>query len=260
MTDKIFRQHLLVCSIFSSTKLTWKMKLISFASLLRLRQRKKEIVWERKQLDEEEANVDEEIASLEEQFRLTAKEERAEEDEEEEDSRAGIDVGFSDVFVEGQVENVEENSVEEEDVIEENVEEEEEVKDVGGEDMDEDLEAGASDVNEGLVEGAAEWLPLNFRYARKWLEQDGDDSDIPKKYTPCLYFFRAPHGCQREDACHWSHNEEIFGREPFAAFLENLSWERKDRKTFTCPQPPPGPYPPGPPKKHRRVKRDEEDL
>ena len=129
--------------------------------------------------------------------------------------------------------------------------------------MDEDLEAGASDVNEGLEEGnvnkeqaeeeseeAAEW------YASKWWEQDGDDSGIPKKYTPCVYFFKARHGCQKNETCQFSHNEEIFREEPCAAFLKNLSWGRKERKTFARPPP----YPPGPPKKHRRVKRDEEDL
>ena len=126
------------------------------------------------------------------------------------------------------------------------------------EDRDEDLEAGASDVNEGLEEGnvnkeqaeeeseeAAEW------YASNWWEQDGDDSGIPKKYTPCAYFFKARHSCQNE-TCQFSHTEEIFREEPIATFLKNLSWGRKGRKAFA--RPPPW----NERKKHRRA--DEEDL
>ena len=136
---------------------------------------------------------------------------------------------------------------EEEDMDEEDLE-----AGASDEDMDEDLEAGASDVNEGLEEGnvnkeqaeeeseeAAEW------YASNWWEQDGDDSGIPKKYTPCVSFFKARHSCQNE-TCQFSHNEEIFREEPFAAFLKNLSWGST--------RPPPW----NERKKHRRA--DEEDL
>ena len=66
---------------------------------LKLRRRRDEIGWEKKQLDLEEANVDKEIDLLEEEFRLTVKE--------------------------GE-ENPEEDLVEEEDVIEVDAEEEEE--------------------------------------------------------------------------------------------------------------------------------------
>jgi hypothetical protein len=134
-------------------------------------------------------------------------------------------------------ENMEEDLAEEEDVIEEDVEEEEEeeVKDVEEE----------------------EFVPNGFDYAWLWYDQDGDDSGIPREYTPCKYFFKSKHGCQKNKTCQFSHDKEIFGIEPFAAFLKNLAWDRKERKTF--PRPPPYP-PPGPPKKHRRVKRDEEDL
>ena len=145
-------------------------------------QRKKEIRWEKNQLDEDEANVDEEIAWLEEEFRLAAKEEEEEEEEEEE----------------------------------------------------------------------------GFDYAWLWYDQDGDDSGILREYAPCKYFFKSKHGCQKNKTCQFSHDKEIFGIEPFTAFLKNLAWDRKERKTF--PRPPPYPPPGGPPKKHRRVKRDEEDL
>ena len=160
-------------------------------------------------------------------------------------------------LVEEEEENMEEDLVEEEDVIEED-----EVFDVEvleeEEDMDEDLEAGASDVNEGLEEvnenkeqAEEESEEAAERYATKWWEQDGDDSGIPKKYTPCVYFFKARHGCQNK-TCQFSHNEEIFREEPFAAFLKNLSWGRKERKTFARP----------PPRKERKKHRraDEEDL
>ena len=68
-------------------------------------------------------------------------------------------------------------------------------------------------------------------YARKWLEKNGDDSEIPKKYSPCVYFFKKKHGCQI-NTCQFSHNEEIFLEEPFAALLQKLSWRKK---TFAPP-------------------------
>ena len=79
--------------------------------LIELRRRKKEIEWEKKQLDLEEENVDEAIASLEEEFRRTwsSKQSFASFEEEEEEER----------FDE---EEEKDNLVEEEDVIEEGVE------------------------------------------------------------------------------------------------------------------------------------------
>ena len=102
-------------------------------------QRKKEIRWEKNQLDEDEANVDEEIAWLEEEFRLAAKEEEEEEEEdveEEEEDVAGIagleeeenmeeDLAEEEDAGLEEEENMEEYLAEEEDVIEEDVEEEE---------------------------------------------------------------------------------------------------------------------------------------
>ena len=82
------------------------------------------------------------------------------------------------------------------------------------------------------------------QYARTWLEQNGDDSGIPKEYSPCVYFFKTKRGCQI-NTCQFSHNEEIFREEPFAALLQKLSWMKK---TFAPPRR----------KKHRRA--DEEDL
>ena len=73
------------------------------------------------------------------------------------------------------------------------------------------------------------------RYARIWLEQGGDDSEIPKKYSPCVYFFKAEYSCQNEE-CQFSHNK-IFEDEPFAALWKTLSWKMKVRNTFARPPP-----------------------
>ena len=75
-------------------------------------------------------------------------------------------------------------------------------------------------------------------YAHKWMEQVDIEqsgiwnvSGIQEKYTPCKFFFKARHGCQ-QNTCDFSHNKEIFRKEPFADFLKNISWEKKERKTF----------------------------
>jgi hypothetical protein len=92
-----------------------------------------------------------------------------------------------------------------------------------------------------------------WRYARKWQEQGGDAVGIPKKYTPCLYFFKARHGCQKDEACQFSHNGKIFDVEPFHAMVQDRSREKKERKTFARPRPCQER------KKHRRAD-EEEDL
>ena len=66
---------------------------------------------------------------------------------------------------------------------------------------------------------------IEEHYANKWLEQNGDDAGIPKKYTPCKYFFKTT--CRNNKACEFSHNEEIFREEPFADILKNFCWGRK---------------------------------
>ena len=63
-------------------------------------------------------------------------------------------------------------------------------------------------------------------YAWQWLQQNGDDSGIPKPFTPCAYFFKNHH-CKFEGKCEFSHNEEIFLKEPFAACMVNLEWESR---------------------------------
>ena len=78
---------------------------------------------------------------------------------------------------------------------------------------------------------------VEFDYARRWQAQGGDDSGIPKEYTPCKFFFKARDSCQMSK-CLFSHNTDIFCQEPFASILQNLSWERK-AKTKTFPRPPP---------------------
>ena len=66
-------------------------------------------------------------------------------------------------------------------------------------------------------------------YARLWFKQKGLDKGIPKEYTPCLYFFKAGHGCTI-NACQFSHNP-IFREEPFAAMLKTFTWQtRQSRK------------------------------
>ena len=60
-------------------------------------------------------------------------------------------------------------------------------------------------------------------YAWKWVKQNGENYGIPKQYTPCVYFFKN-HDCQKEEKCEWSHNEDIFLKEPFADCLKNFFW------------------------------------
>jgi hypothetical protein len=75
-------------------------------------------------------------------------------------------------------------------------------------------------------------------HAAGWMkdtEDGGDGSVIPKKFTPCRFFFKAFNGCRKEEGCEFSHNRRIFGEEPFADFLKNLSWERKDWRNFAQP-------------------------
>ena len=193
-------------------------------TLMRMRQRKKEIGREKKQLDLEEEDIDSAITEIEEQFQPTVKEETdAEEEEEQEQELLQEEEEEPDG---GQEEDGADEEDLEEDVI--GVKEAEE-------DMDEDLEAGAPEMWMRWCGGDDDaW------YAQMWMDQKGHPGGIPKKHTPCLYFFRAHNGC-RDKKCMFSH-EDIFLEEPFATFLQNLSWERKDRRTFT----------PRPQKKHRR--------
>ena len=193
------------------------------------------------QLDKKEAILDKEIASLEKELHLLTKEEKEEGGE----------------FVHGSIIR---------DLLKEDLE-----------DVDENLAAGASDVkkeeepSEEAEEtracvkcGCLEWFQRlteeccwkeygidcvfkeesqetasgqAWQYARKWHEQGGDAVGIPKQYTPCLYFFKAKHGCQRKEACQFSHNGKIFRKEPFHAMVQSFSWETKERKSFTQPRP-----------------------
>ena len=83
------------------------------------------------------------------------------------------------------------------------------------------------------------WLHQEFPYAQQWLEQGGDDLGIPKQYTPCKSYFHAKeHGCLKGNKCEFSHNEEIFLNDPFAACLKDLhqgSKKRKKRKKQASP-------------------------
>ena len=107
-------------------------------------------------------------------------------------------------------------------------------------DLDDHENPAEANAEDGEEEGEAAWT-----YARQWLKRNGADGGIPKKYSPCVYFFKASHGCQKEEKCHFSHNEEIFCEGPFAALLKDLSWGRKDVKRFRgAPPPPPAPRQP----------------
>jgi len=122
-------------------------------------------------------------------------------------------------------------------------------------DLDDHENPAEANAEDGEEEGEAAWT-----YARQWLKRNGADGGIPKKYSPCVYFFKANHGCQKEEKCHFSHNEEIFCEGPFAALLKDLSWGRKDVKRFRgAPPPPPPPAtplkkrpPPAPPPRQPR--------
>ena len=103
-------------------------------------------------------------------------------------------------------------------------------------DLDDHENPAEANAEDGEEEGEAAWT-----YARQWLKRNGADGGIPKKYSPCVYFFKASHGCQKEEKCHFSHNEEIFCEGPFAALLKDLSWGRKDVKRFRGAPPPPPP-------------------
>ena len=72
------------------------------------------------------------------------------------------------------------------------------------------------------------WLDQELPYAQQWLEQEGDDSGIPKKYTPCKSFFHD--SCWAGSKCEFSHNENIFLNDPFAACLKNICKRKKRKK------------------------------
>ena len=127
-----------------------------------------------------------------------------------------------------------EDGVEQEDIGEDGEEEEELVgEELVGEDS---LSEEAERILEALSEEAERIIEED--YASKWFAQDGDASGIPKKYTPCVYFFKASAGGCQNTTCQWSHNEEIFGEEPYASLLKNLSWERNTKRKTTAPPAP----------------------
>jgi hypothetical protein len=67
------------------------------------------------------------------------------------------------------------------------------------------------------------WQDADASYAMMWFEQNGDDSGIPKEYTPCKFHFKAQYGC-RTKKCQFSH-KGIFHEEPFTALLKNITWQ-----------------------------------
>ena len=64
---------------------------------------------------------------------------------------------------------------------------------------------------------------LEWRFASQWLQQEGNGVGILSKYVPCKFFFKAFKGCYQTN-CKFSHNEEIFCREPFHSCMQSFSW------------------------------------
>lgn len=133
----------------------------------------------------------------------------------------------------------------EEDVDEEHKEDitEEHKEDITEEDVvGEDITEEDKDEHKEQAEDVEDAMPKAVQYAMKWYFQNGDARGIPQKFTPCLYFFKARHGCQKKERCPFSHDKNIFMKKPLKGCLENLVWEWKERKLFPHPpnHPPPG--------------------
>ena len=90
----------------------------------------------------------------------------------------------------------------------------------------------SADEQAAAEEEYAEEAAKALRFASTWLEQNGSESGIPKKYTPCKFFFKANNGCQNTRFCQFSHNKEIFREEQFATMLRNHCWDWREKKTF----------------------------
>ena len=71
-------------------------------------------------------------------------------------------------------------------------------------------------------------------YMQKWAAQEGATWNIPKKYTPCKYYFKAARGC-RKDQCEFSH-DDVFLESPAQELLESISWERHHEKSRARPR------------------------
>ena len=78
------------------------------------------------------------------------------------------------------------------------------------------------------------------RFVWQGFDQGGDDCGIPKRYTPCRYFFKSAGGtgvalgCNRPE-CEFSH-DPIFKEEPFYSCLQKIHWARpKPREMQTAP-------------------------
>jgi len=181
-------------------------------------QRKIEIVVEKERLDLEVVQIDVEIAEVEvskDAWKSVLNEPHEEEEEVEEEEEDVEEEGDDEDVEEEEVEEEEEGDVEEEEEQAEEEEEEERAEEEGGEPEPE--------------EERAAWY--GEYYAMKWWQQGGDDRGIPMKYTPCVYFFGAPHGCPKGEKCMFSHAEDIFGEEPFSTLISSLSWEiRKEEE------------------------------
>ena len=102
---------------------------------------------------------------------------------------------------------------------------EDEVRDVQNAEEHAELESEESDTLQQMDEEES----AHF-FAMKWLNQDGSDKDIPKQYAPCKYYFNAKRGCLNYQ-CEFSHNEELFRKEPFKRWLKKLCWDRNHQRS-----------------------------
>ena len=200
-----------------------------------------------------EEAAEEEDKAMEELRRELASDEEEEEEQAAERAASQSDLEEGEEAVEEEAVE-EEETVEEEEAVEEAVEEEENQQeeiqfDPGGNQMEdppeeEELPPWRKTAGDGRTPGwksrkhredvteEGQEQTEEMRCAMKWLLQNGRDDhrEIPQKFTPCKYHFKS-RSCQNAK-CLFSHNEEIFGREPFASVFYDWRWDRKDRKTW----------------------------
>ena len=184
-------------------------------TLSQLRAWKNKIRQERKQLDREELFVEQRMAGLlqeEEEKRKNFKRKRMK-----------VNLQKEKVLEEGESEESDWAEEGESDSAEKAAKKKKILKKVNLKKRVESEEAAERYAEEGADSEWYEGETEEEWYAWKWVEQNGEDYGIPKQYTPCVYFFKN-HDCQKGEKCEWSHNGDIFLKEPFADCLKNLFW------------------------------------
>ena len=186
-----------------------------YYTLSQLRAWKNRILQQREQLDREELFVEQRMAGL-------LEEEEEEKRKNFKRKRMKVNLQKEKVLEEGESEESDWAEEGESDSAEKAAKKKKILKKVNLKKRVESEEAAECYAEEGAD---SEWYEGETEewYAWKWVKQNGEDYGIPKQYTPCVYFFKN-HDCQKEEKCEWSHNEDIFLKEPFADCLKNLSW------------------------------------